>query len=99
MNYTGRYSGPFDITVPLEFYERAVAVLGSEGSADAYLHGARLKDGRLLPRTQTAWEFLRNHEGFRKLLVQEQVDLLKPPPFVWQGGPGRNEFARRVRAA
>lgn len=96
MNYTGRYSPPFDITVPLAFYEKADLVL--DGAGDAYLHGATVARGKLLPRTQTAHAYLAQHHDFRALLADEGIELVKPQPFRAPQANGPQDFSRRVRS-
>ncbi|WP_332657344.1 hypothetical protein [Brevundimonas sp.] len=74
------------ITVDLAFYE-AIARATSEPFADSYLHGATLEDGKLLPRTQTAWSRLDSSWAAKGAMRRMGVVLLKPPPFIAAAAP------------
>lgn len=68
------------VTVDYDFY-LAVAHGTSEAFADSYLSGAELHEGRLLPRTQTAWERLKESYGAKEAMRKHQVTMIKPPLF------------------
>jgi hypothetical protein len=68
------------VTVPLEVYGSVKAICG-EPFADSYLSGAVIEDGRLIPRTQIAWERLCQSHGAKAALRQHKVSLVKPPPY------------------
>lgn len=66
------------VTVPYEVYDAVKAAAG-EPFADSYLSGAVVDDGRLLPRTQIAWERLMQHRGAMAALRQLKLFVVKPP--------------------
>jgi hypothetical protein len=68
------------LTVPYDLWEKVAAVTSPE-YADSYLSGAEVHEGRLLPRTQMAWERLKESWPVREVFRQEQITLIKPPPF------------------
>ena len=86
----------FPITVDLDFYEAVAGAMG-DPFAKSYLTGAALRDGKLLPRTQTAWHKLRGTDEVRRILADRGVELLKPPPFVSDDGEDRADRERRYR--
>lgn len=76
----------FPVSVPMEFWKEIATVCG-EPYADSYLYGAALHDGKLLPRTQTAWERLKAEHRVREVLAERGITLLKPPPFTNADAP------------
>lgn len=68
------------LTVPYDLWEKVAAVASPE-YADSYLSGAELHEGRLLPRTQTAWERLKDNWPVKELFRREKITLIKPPLF------------------
>lgn len=72
------------ITVPQNLYDAISNKLG-EPFADSYLWGAKLRNGRLLPRTQTAWSVLSSNFTAKGVLADMKIALEKPAPF---GSPG-----------
>ena len=68
------------LTVSYDLWEKVAAVTCPE-YADSYLSGAEVHEGRLLPRTQTAWERLKDSYPVRELFRKEQIVMIKPPLF------------------
>lgn len=77
------------ITVPQELYD-AVAETVDEPYADSYLWGALLHDGKLTPRTVTAWERLKLNRAVMDAMRRLGVEMLKPKPFGSPGGSQRS---------
>lgn len=68
------------LTVPYDLWEKIAGATSPE-FADSYLSGAELHAGRLLPRTQTAWERLAQSWPAKEVFRQEKITVIKPPPF------------------
>lgn len=68
------------VTVPPELYD-AVKAVCTEPFADSYLSGAVVVEGRLLPRTQMAWERLSQNPAAKGVLRRQKITLVPPPPF------------------
>jgi hypothetical protein len=71
----------FPVSVPMEFYQEVAGACG-EPFADSYLFQASLRDGKLLPRTQTAYYALERDHRVRSVLRDRKITLLKPPPYM-----------------
>lgn len=83
----------FPITIDPAVYDEIADACG-EDFARSYLTGAVLRDGKLLPRTQTGWEKMKAREDFVAVMAALKITLLKPPLFV----PDRaDEIADRRR--
>jgi hypothetical protein len=80
MNQADKLYPSLALTVDRDFWEK-MAVATSVEYADSYLSGAELYNGRLLPRTVTAWERLKDSWAARKVLSDAGVSLIKPPPY------------------
>lgn len=68
------------LTVDMDLW-KAVAEATSGAYADSYLSGADHYQGRLLPRTQTAWMRLKDNRFAMHVLNSMGVNLIKPPAF------------------
>lgn len=68
------------VTVP-DWLHLAACDLHSEPWAGSWLSGAIVTHRGLLPRTMTAYEKLKFDGEFRRILKENDIALLKPPPF------------------
>ncbi len=68
------------LTVDYDFWQ-SMALETSPEFADSYLSGAEVFEGRLLPRTVTAWERLKDTWAATNLLDSRKIKLVKPPPY------------------
>ena len=68
------------ITVP-DWLHLAACDLHGEPWAGSWLSGAVVTHRGLLPRTVTAYEKLKFDGEFRRVLKENDLALLKPPPF------------------
>lgn len=69
------------LTVARDFWDRMADVCGG-AYADSYLSGAFLRDGKLLPKTVTAWERLKDNAGAMHVVSSWPAALVKPPLFT-----------------
>jgi hypothetical protein len=70
----------FDIYVPQELFDE-IAGATSEDWANSYLHQATFDGERLVPRTNTGWEKMRDHRSFMLILNRRRIRLIEPPLF------------------
>lgn len=82
------------MTVPREVYDAVEKACG-EAFADSYLSGAVVSGGRLLPRTQLAWNRINTNRHACGALRGLKVDLVKPPAF----DPGNDRLPHTGAAA
>lgn len=68
------------LTVDRELWD-AMAKATSREFADSYLSGAEQTLAKLLPRTVTAWERLKQDRHAMLVLKRAGLTLVKPPPF------------------
>lgn len=77
---TDLWTPAFPVSVPIDLYRDVEKIAGGE-FADSYLYGAILHNDRLLPRTVTAWERLRDHPEIIAQLKRDGIELVKPEPY------------------
>lgn len=75
----------FELTVPQETYD-LVRDRMSEAFADSYLYGAVQRNGKLIPRTLTAYYRLRDYVHARAAIAELKLELVEPQPFGTPGG-------------